>query len=190
MEHKQPITIILDNGHGKETPGKRSPNWEQGVLYEWEYTRRLVHAIQTKLIALNIPSYKLVLEPSDVPLSERARRVNEMCKNQRCILISVHLNAGGGTGWEVWSTTSKNNSDHLADCFCGEFSKIFPKEKLRGAKEENYTLLYKSNCPCVITENFFMDYKKDYNLLNTVEGFNKIVDLHVKAIQKYLEKYP
>ena len=186
MQYKQPITIILDNGHGVDTPGKRSPLWESGVLYEYDYTRRLVMAIQNKLIQLNIPSYKLVPETNDVPLTERARRVNELCLKQPCILISVHLNAGGGTGWEVWSTTSKNNSDKLAACFCEEFPKIFPGEKLRGAKEKNYTLLYKANCPCVITENFFMDFKKDYDLLNTEDGFNKIVDLHVKAIQKYI----
>ena len=36
-ETKQPdninrnITIILDNGHGRETPGKRSPKFENGT---------------------------------------------------------------------------------------------------------------------------------------------------------------
>lgn len=189
MAYKQPITILLDNGHGQNTPGKQSPMWEKGILYEWEYTRRLVGAIQMKLISLNIPSMKITLESSDISLSERVRRVNEMCKTQKCILISVHLNAGGGTGWEVWTTTSKNNSDKLANCFTKVFPSIFPKERNRGEKEKNYTILYGANCPAVLTENFFMDYKHDYNLLNTDEGFNKIVDLHIEAIKKYIELY-
>ena len=189
MAYKQPITVLLDNGHGKETPGKRSPQWEKGVLMEYEYTRRLVMAIQNELIKLNIPSMKITPEESDVSLSERARRINDMCKQQRCIMISVHLNAGGGTGWEVWTTCGQNNSDKLADIFVKTFPTVFPDRKNRGAKEMNYTILYKSNCPCVLTENFFMDFKRDYDLLNTDEGFNKIVDLHVKAIQKYIELY-
>jgi len=189
MTYKDPITVILDNGHGIDTPGKRSPEWDKGVLREYDYCRKLVMAIQNELIRLNIPSFKLVPETSDVSLSERARRVNELVAKQKCIMISVHLNAGGGTGWEVWTTTSKNNSDKLADIFCKVFPSVFPDKKLRGAKEMNYTILYKSNCPCCLTENFFMDFKKDYDLLNTDEGFNKIVELHVKAIQKYIELY-
>lgn len=186
---KAPTTILLDNGHGKETPGKRSPEWDKGTIFEWEYARLLVCAIQNKLIAKNIPSYKITPESSDVSLSERARRVNEMCKKQKCILISVHLNAGGGTGWEVWTTTSQNNSDDLAKCFCDNFPNVFPGKVLRGAKEKNYTLLYKSNCPCVLTENFFMDNKKDYDLLFDVATVDKIADLHVKAIEQYIQAH-
>lgn len=30
--------VLLDNGHGKETSGKRSPLWKDGSqLFEWEY---------------------------------------------------------------------------------------------------------------------------------------------------------
>ena len=32
----RPLTVILDNGHGKDTPGKRSPVWTDGAqLFEW-----------------------------------------------------------------------------------------------------------------------------------------------------------
>lgn len=185
----QPITVLLDNGHGKNTAGKRSPQWDKGVLYEWDYTRRLVCAIQTELIKLIIPSYKIVPEMNDVSLSERVKRINEICKKQRCILVSVHLNAGGGTGWEVWTTTSKNNSDKLATEFSIQFDRLFKGKKNRGAKEKNFTILYGSNCPAVLTENFFMDTKADYDYLQSDEGFKKIVDLHVEAIKSYIEKY-
>ena len=34
------ITILLDNGHGCDTPGKRSPVWPDGrQLLEWEFNR-------------------------------------------------------------------------------------------------------------------------------------------------------
>lgn len=184
------INVILDCGHYKGVPGKRSPQWDKGVLYEWEYVRRLARAIMEELRMLGIPNECITLPEYDVSLSRRAAMVNEICKKKRSILISLHLNAGGGTGWEVFTTTSKNRSDELAKCFCEVFPTIFPNQRLRGPKEKDFTILYKSNCPCVLTENFFMDYKKDYDLLNTKDGFDKIVDLHVKAIQRYIQKNP
>ena len=41
------------------------------------------------------------------------------------------------------------------------FPDIFPDKKLRGHKEKDFTLLYKVNCPCVLTENFFYDNKEE-----------------------------
>ena len=180
------LHVILDCGHYKGVPGKRSPQWDKGVLYEWEYVRKIAKELMNRLNALGISNECITLGENDVALSKRAAMANEICKKKKSILISLHLNAGGGTGWEVFTTTSKNRSDDLAKCFCDVFPTIFPGQRLRGPKEFNYTLLYKANCPCVLTENFFMDFKKDYDLLNTKEGFDKIVDLHVKAIQKYI----
>lgn len=178
--------VIIDCGHYKGVPGKRSPQWDKGVLYEWEYVRKVAKELMKRLTALGISNECITLGEGDVPLMKRAEMVNKICAKKQSILISLHLNAGGGTGWEVWTTTSKNRSDVLANCFCQVFPTVFPGQRLRGAKEKNYTLLYKANCPCVLTENFFMDFKKDYDLLNTPETLDKIVDLHVKAIQKYI----
>lgn len=40
------LRILLDNGHGNETPGKRSPVWPDGSqLFEYEFNRAIVHRI-------------------------------------------------------------------------------------------------------------------------------------------------
>ena len=184
------IMILLDNGHGKETPGKRSPVWKDGTqLFEWEYNRKVVDGIIKKLDEIGIKSVKLVPEDKDISLSERAARANKICQNNTCILISVHCNAGGGTGWEVFSTTKKNNSDKLANTFIEVYKELFPDKKCRGHKESDFTVIYKSNCPSVLTENFFMDTESDCKFLMSDEGFNRIVDLHVNAIMKYIQEY-
>jgi N-acetylmuramoyl-L-alanine amidase len=184
------IMILLDNGHGKETPGKRSPVWKDGTqLFEWEYNRKVVDGIIKKLDEIGIKSVKLVPEDKDISLSERAARANKICQNNTCILISVHCNAGGGTGWEVFSTTKKNNSDKLANTFIEVYKESFPDKKCRGHKESDFTVIYKSNCPSVLTENFFMDTESDCKFLMSDEGFNRIVDLHVNAIMKYIQEY-
>ena len=184
------ITVLLDNGHGVETPGKRSPIWKDGSqLFEWEYNRKVVDGIIRKLDEIGIKSVKLVPEDSDVGLSKRAARANDICKNESCIMISVHCNAGGGTGWEVFSTTKKNNSDKLAEIFIETYKDRFPDKKCRGHKESDFTVIYKSNCPSVLTENFFMDTESDCKFLMSEEGFQRVVDLHVESILRYIDKY-
>ena len=50
--------VILDNGHGQETPGKRSPVWSDGKqLFEWEFNRDIVRRIADILKAEKIPLY-------------------------------------------------------------------------------------------------------------------------------------
>ena len=40
------IVIVLDNGHGENTPGKRSPKLEDGSqFFEWEFNRDIVNRI-------------------------------------------------------------------------------------------------------------------------------------------------
>jgi N-acetylmuramoyl-L-alanine amidase len=73
--------------------------------------------------------------------------------------------------------------------FIDTFKEEFPDKKLRGHKEESFTILVKSNCPCVLTENFFMDTEKDCKFLLSEEGLIRIIDFHVKAIINYLNKY-
>lgn len=183
------LTVILDNGHGIETPGKRSPKWADGSqLFEWKYTRELAAAIETKLKKLGYDAVRIVKEDSDISLSERAKRVNAIYKNTPSILLSIHCNAGKGRGFEVWSTEKKNNSDILANCFCKQFKKILPDKRLRGHKEKNWTVLNMSNCPCVLTENFFMDTEEECKWMLTKDGFDRIVDLHVYAAIDYMNQ--
>lgn len=183
----KPKIVLLDNGHGKETAGKRSPMWKDGSqLFEWEYTRKLCDAIFLKLQELNIYAVKIVTEDNDISLSERANRVNRFCEQGNCILISIHCNAGKGTGWECWTTSSKNNSDKLTNIFVETFKELFPDKKCRGHKEKDFTILYKSNCPSILTENFFMDTEEDCIFLMSKKGFDAIVDLHVQSILKYI----
>ena len=97
------MLILLDPAHGHTTPGKRSPN---GQLLEYAYTRELARRIVATLKARGYDAELLVPEDDDIPLSERVRRINEICLtyepscpaptgHPNVILISLHLNAAG-----------------------------------------------------------------------------------------------
>lgn len=70
------MKILIDNGHGENTPGKRSPD---GSLREYAYAREIADRIAHELSARGYDAERIVRETVDVPLSERARRVNEVC---------------------------------------------------------------------------------------------------------------
>ena len=188
------ILVLLDNGHGSTTPGKKSLKLDDGSqLFEWSYTREITQRISNKLSELDIDNIRIVETDDDISLSERSSIANEYTNKHKCIFISVHCNAAGNgkqwskaNGWEIWSTEKKNNSDKLAQCFLDVFNDVFPNKKLRGHKEKNFTVIYKTNCPSVLTENFFMDNKEECEYLLSEEGKEKITELHVAAILKYL----
>lgn len=190
--------IILDNGHGNNTPGKRSPVWDDGSqLFEYEFNIHVVQMISQELDKLGIENTILVPEEIDISLPERCDRANRIYQqeNKQALLISVHANAGGGKGWEVFTSVGQTKSDIIASYIFAEARKIFTNIKFRldysdgdPDKEAHFYILRKTNCPAVLTENFFMDTKSDCDILFSQEGRKKIALLHVNGIVQYLKK--
>ena len=193
---KRNKVVILDNGHGKNTPGKRSPD---GLFFEWEWTRSFVRLLKSELELLGYTVFDIVPEDDDIGLSKRASRANAIITEYgagNCIFISVHNNAAGtsgwsnATGWECFTTVGQNNSDRLADCLCAACEDVgirLRSDMTDGDKdkEDNFTVIYKTNCPAVLTENMFMDNKKDIEFLTSEDGINRLLNLHLIGIQQY-----
>jgi len=114
------MKILIDNGHGADTKGKRSPD---GRLLEYKYAREIAARIETELNARGYDAQRIVTEESDISLPERARRVNEMCGKfgtANVLLISVHCNAAGNGswlkagGWCAFTSKGQTKADPLA----------------------------------------------------------------------------
>jgi N-acetylmuramoyl-L-alanine amidase len=194
------MKIFIDNGHGLMTAGKRSPD---GQFREPFYNREIARRVVSDLRDRGLDAELLVPEDDDISLSERVRRINASCfllGKQNVILVSIHVNAAGNgskwlnaTGWSVYTCKGRTASDKLAECLCESAIKNFPGRRIRMDMsdgdmdwEENFYLLRKSLCPAVLTENFFMDSKKDLAFLQSVEGKRDVVITHVEGIVEYL----
>ena len=196
MKQVSYMKILIDAGHGKNTPGKRSPN---GVFREWAWNKDVAEKIVETLQYKGYDALLINPEETDVPLSERVRRVNQYGKNS--ILVSIHVNAlGNGTQWmtarkwSIWTTKGKTKSDTLATYIFNEAEKKWGKDHVRKDMsdgdvdyEKNFTVLYKTICPAVLIENFFMDNKEDYEYLCSPNSIYECTDVAVKGIIKYLE---
>lgn len=191
--------VLLDNGHGKETAGKRSPIWSDGSqLFEWEFNRDIVRRIAEKLQADGVPYRILVPEENDISLSERVKRANEIAKenNGKVYVLSVHANAGGGTGWEVYTSPGETKADAIATVFAEEAQRVFVPDGWRMRfdyadgdpdKESAFYILKHTSCPAIVTENFFMDTEKDCRFIMSDDGREQIADMHVAAIKRVVK---
>ena len=188
------MKIILDNGHGGNTPGKRSPVWPDGTqLMEFEFNRNIVKRIKNQIPDAIV----LVPEIIDITLPDRVWRANKIwdANGQKdCILISVHGNAGGGTGFEVWTSPGQTKSDEYATKMFNAMKALLPvgfpmrKDLSDGDvdKEENFYILSKSKCPAILTENLFYDTEKDYRFMQSEEGRQLIAQAHINFIKSIL----
>ena len=70
---ERPRKVLIDNGHGEETPGKRSPD---GKFREYIWTREIAAIIKSELIKRGYGAELLVPETKDISLVERVRRAN------------------------------------------------------------------------------------------------------------------
>lgn len=195
------MLILIDNGHGLMTPGKRSPD---GLFRESFYTREIARRVIADLEDRGYNAELLVPEDDDTPLSERVRRVNTKCLlhgKSNVILVSIHVNAtGNGTkwmnasGWSCYTSHGNTFSDKLSECLYEAAVKYFPGKQIRTELsdgdsdwEENFYLLRKTLCSAVITENFFQDCITDVQYLQSKAGKQAIVDTHVEGIIEFLE---
>lgn len=195
------MKILIDNGHGNNTPGKRSPD---GRLLEWQYAREIAKAVVSRLRNAGYDAELLVTENYDVPLLERVHRANVKCQSlgkENVIVVSIHCNAAGNgkewlkaTGWEIWTSEGMTDSDRLAEWMLRMAELSFPDkirvwklEQYQRDKEKNFTILKSTLCPAVLTENFFMDNQDDVAFLLSEEGKKAIINCHVLGIINYIE---
>lgn len=191
------MKILIDNGHGNNTPGKRSPIWSDGSqLFEHEFNRDITLRLVEKLKTLKIPFEVIVPEVHDVSLTERCKRINSIAKKEACLLVSIHANAGGGKGWEAWTSPGITKSDKYAESFYNKAKELLPsrfpirKCLMNGYKNKEalFKILTGTTCPAVLTENMFMDTESDCNYIMSDSGRETIAELHLQAILEVLKK--
>lgn len=194
------MKILIDNGHGENTKGKRSPD---GRFREYSFAREIAERVVNGLRQRGYDAERLVRENMDVALCERTRRVNEECGRlgkSNVLLVSIHVNAAGNgeqwmkaTGWSAYTSKGKTKSDTLADCLHAEAEKRFKGKTLRKDMsdgdpdwEENFYVLQKTKCAAVLTENFFQDNADDVAYLESPDGMAAVTDVHIEGIIRYL----
>ena len=196
------MKILIDPGHGIDTPGKRSPD---GLFLEYLWNRQVADLIMEGLVSAGVDASLVVTETNDVTLRNRVNRINTICNRvgaSNVLLVSVHANAAGNgsawmnaSGWSCYTSKGKTRSDQVAECLYDAFEEEFQDRKIRkdmsdGDRdwEENFYVLEKSKCPAVLLENFFYDNREECAWMLQEESKRRIASAAVKGIIKYIKE--
>lgn len=196
------MKVLIDAGHGIDTPGKRSPG---GEFREYLWNRQVADLLYERLVKEGIDAELVVTETNDIPLKTRATRVNNVCRRlgtSNVILVSIHANAAGNggwmnaKGWSCYTTKGETQSDILAECMYDTFEQEFKERRIRCDRsdgdrdwEENFYIIAKTLCPAVLLENFFYDNQEECAFLLKDETKRRVADAACKGIQKYILKH-
>jgi N-acetylmuramoyl-L-alanine amidase len=163
-------------------------------------TLRWISAFAYGIICLPAQVNVVMTRTSDTypTLSERVALANSKNADYFC---SIHINAGGGTGWESYiydGSVSQKTINCRETIHNHVISVICPKYGVqnRGKKRANFYVLRETNMPAVLLENLFID-SVDLKLLtnsrfiqdlsNAIgEGIAKALDLPTKTLYKVI----
>lgn len=192
------MKILIDNGHGIDTQGKQSPD---GRLKEYAFAREIAKRVVKCLQCKGYDAQRIVEEETDISLSMRCKRVNDICRKvgaKNVLLVSVHSNAAGadrkwhnakGFSAHVGKNAS-NNSKKLASCLWNKAiglglkgNRAVPNEKYI---VQNLAMCRDTLCPAVLTENLFYDNQEDLEFLLSEDGKATITKVHVDGIVSYI----
>lgn len=200
-KQERSMKILIDNGHGENTPGKCSPD---GRLREYAYTREIARRVVKCLRCKGYDAERIVEEETDVSLSVRCKRVNDICKQagrNNVLLVSIHCNASGADG--KWHE-ARGFSAHVGLNASGR-SKMLAQylwneaiwQGLKGNRSvpaapyiaQNLAICRDTACPAVLTECLFQDNREDVGLLLSEEGKEKVTATHVNGIVEFIKDY-
>lgn len=156
--------VYIDPGHGGSDPG--------AVKYIVERDVNLVMALACRdyLNANNVNTkMSRTSNSADTGINSMAREANSWGAD---LVISIHNNAGGGDGFEVYHTVGGGRGKTLAQNIEAEVKKI--GQNSRGLKTRKdvdgtdyYGMIRLTNAPAVICEGVFVDNATDVQIADT-----------------------
>lgn len=177
--------ITIDAGHGLYTSGKQTASNLGTVYKEWSLNDKVVRKIISGLANYNGVEVHRIDDPTgktDVPLNTRVNKSNSLKAD---IHISIHHNAGGGTGTEVyWHTYGTAADKKLAGIVA---PKLASKTGMRnrGVKQAQFAVLG-CKATAILCEGGFMDTASDYKVIISDKGQQAYADAVVEALVEYL----
>ncbi|SHF07025.1 N-acetylmuramoyl-L-alanine amidase family protein [Desulforamulus putei] len=178
--------VVLDPGHGGRDPGAVG----NGLL-EKEITLMLARKVAKRLGFYDVAVKLTRDDDTYLSLEARANFANNLGADY---FLSIHVNAGGGTGFESFiyngpvnaSTSSYRSIIHKnIVAFLKNYGVVD-----RGEKTANFVVLRETIMPAVLIENLFIDTAKDAALLKDDEFINGLCDGITRGIVNALKLSP
>ena len=179
------VKIVIDAGHGGSDPGASG----NGIL-EKDYALKIAEYLNNRFKELGVSSVLVRSTDETLTPNERVNRILSFYGNRPDVLvISNHLNAGGGEGAEV--IYALRNNDTLSKLILnnlGEEGQLIRKAYQRRLPSDNtkdYYFMHRNTglTEPIIVEYGFVDNAKDAQKIK--DNYQKYAEAVVKAVATY-----
>lgn len=177
------MRIVIDAGHGPETPGKRSPD---GSLREYQFNSAVARYVADELLH-GYEGVEILMthaDDRDVPLKERTDKANAWKAD---LFVSIHANAYGD-GWNsaqgietfVYETRPPA-AVALANAVQRQLIRATGRPD-RGVKSANFHVLRETRMTAILVECGFMTNREECELLKSDSYRRKCAEAIVAGI--------
>ena len=181
-------TILIDAGHNYKGRDTGAENTEL-ELREEEITWQIADKLRKRLERMG---YNVVMTRDKITdsiantsvVDSLQARVDLGHQVLADLFISIHCNAGGGSGTEVYCFTENG--------YAGRLAKIVQKNIVantelynRGVKTANFFVIQNTLMPTILIETGFIDHPKDAQILSSASGQNAIAKAVADAVDEY-----
>lgn len=171
------VKVFIDAGHGGSDPGAVGNG-----LKEKDLTLKLAKKVEALLKNYQDVQTKMSRTGDTYPsLSDRTNEANKWGADY---FLSLHINAGGGTGYEDFVFTGSSKSIAYQNIMHAEIIKSIGNMKNRGKKQANYQVLRNTMMPALLTECGFIDNAFDTALLKQESFLDGLAQGHVNGLVK------
>lgn len=174
------VKIYIDPGHGGIDPGAVANG-----LQEKNITLQISKELQ-KILVNEYENVSVKLSRNNDETVSLQKRTDAANRWGADLYVSIHINAGGGTGFEsfIYPRVSQRTRT---------YQKLLHNEILqqvdftnRGEKQANFHVLRATKMPAILTENGFIDTKLDVERLKNPRFIKKLARGHANGIAKAL----
>lgn len=173
------VKIYVDAGHGGSDPGAQGNG-----INEKDITLKIAKKVQEYLGDYSNASVKMSRTGDSYPtLTQRTNEANAWGAD---FFLSIHINSGGGTGYEDFVYTTISGGSKTGKIRSSIHTEVMKQNGLsdRGKKKENLHVLRESAMPAVLTENGFIDNTAEANKMKSQTWINDVARGHVNGLAK------
>lgn len=185
-EYRAVRKVVIDPGHGGTDAGATGNN-----LLEKDYNLLISKYMYDRFKQLGIPV--AITRDSDTTLSPTDRVntiLNKFGNSSDVILISNHVNSGGGEGAEVIyalrnrDTLAKNILNNIGTT--GQTTRKYYQRRLPSDTSKDYYFIHRNtgNLEPLIVEYGFIDNTKDVEFLK--ENYEELAEAVISAVANYI----
>ena len=167
------VKLFIDPGHGGTDPGAVGHGLQEKAL-TLEIGRQIRDILLREYVGVDVKMSRT----TDVflPLTERTRLANQWGATY---FVSIHINAGGGSGFETFVHSSRRTQTVKLQSVMHDEMMTRLQVADRGQKAADFAVLRGTKMPAILTENLFIDRTTDAHKLKSGAFLRLVAEAHV-----------